>query len=320
MMLIAVFSLMSLLEPEIFLRSWNLVSMLKQFPEYGLMAVGISLAMMTGGIDLAVVGTANLSAIVTARFLIGMVPKGAPDGYVLLMVLLGIFIAMLVGACAGIFNGVLISRFNIPPILATLGTQQLFTGFAIVITKGRPISGLPILFSKIGNKTLLGFLPVPFLVYTAAAIMIGILLSKTRFGKQIYLIGTNPTASLFSGMNNTMIIIKTYMISGILSSVAGMIMMARVNSAKADYGSSYTLQCVLIAVLGGVHPEGGFGKITGVTMAILILQILSSGLNMFENVSNFYRDVIWGGVLILVLIMNYVISRRNTRRALQTGR
>ena len=146
------------------------------------------------------------------------------------------------------------------------------------------------------------------------------MLSRTRFGKQIYLIGTNSTASRYAGLNNTMILIKTYMISGILSAVAGLIMMARVNSAKADYGASYTLQCVLIAVLGGVHPEGGFGKITGVTMAILILQILSSGLNMFENVSNFYRDVIWGGVLILVLILNYVISRRNTRKALRASR
>ena len=319
-MLVAVFALMSLMRPEIFLRSWNLVSMLKQFPEYGLMAIGISIAMITGGIDLAVVGTANLSAIITARFLIAMVPKGSPSGFVLTMILLSIGIAVLVGAVAGIFNGILISRFKIPPILATLGTQQLFTGLAIVITKGRPISGLPIMFSRVGNKTLLGFLPVPFIIYAVAAVLVGIMLSRTRFGKQIYLIGTNSTASRYAGLNNTMILIKTYMISGILSAVAGLIMMARVNSAKADYGASYTLQCVLIAVLGGVHPEGGFGKITGVTMAILILQILSSGLNMFENVSNFYRDVIWGGVLILVLILNYVISRRNTRKALRASR
>jgi len=105
------------------------------------------------------------------------------------------------------------------------------------------------------------------------------------------------------------------MISGLLSSVAGLIMMARANSAKADYGSPYTLQCVLIAVLGGIDPNGGFGKISGVTMAILILQFLSSGLNMFNNVSNFYRDVIWGGVLILVLVFNKLLSWRSERRA-----
>ena len=92
--------------------------------------------------------------------------------------------------------------------------------------------------------------------------------------------------------------------------------MARANSAKADYGAPYTLQCVLIAVLGGVDPNGGFGKITGVTIAILILQFLSSGPNMFENVSNFYRNVIWGGVLILVLVFNRLVSHRAERKAL----
>ena len=107
------------------------------------------------------------------------------------------------------------------------------------------------------------------------------------------------------------------MISGLLASVAGLIMMARANSAKADYGAPYTLQCVLIAVLGGVDPNGGFGKIGGVTLAIFILQFLSSGLNMFNSVSNFYRDVIWGGVLILVLVFNYFFSHRADRRAVR---
>jgi len=133
----------------------------------------------------------------------------------------------------------------------------------------------------------------------------------------MYMLGTNPRASRYAGLNNTSIILRTYMISGLLSSVAGLIMMARANSAKADYGSPYTLQCVLIAVLGGIDPNGGFGKISGVTMAILILQFLSSGLNMFNNVSNFYRDVIWGGVLILVLVFNKLLSWRSERRAVR---
>ncbi|MDC7234725.1 MAG: ABC transporter permease [Spirochaetales bacterium] len=316
-MFVFVFLLMSLLKPDIFLRSWNLVSMMKQFPEYGIMAIGISLAMITGGIDLAVVGTANLSAIITAKFLIAMVPKGAPNSLVIPMLIAGIFIAVATGLVAGFVNGTLISRFHIPPILATLGTQQLFTGIAIVLTEGRPISGLPIMFSKIGNKTYAGFLPMPFIIFVIIAVVTGIMLSRTKLGKELFLVGTNPTASKFAGINNTAVLIKTYMISGVLSSFAGLIMMARVNSAKADYGSSYTLQCVLIAVLGGVNPMGGFGNIAGVTMAILILQVLSSGLNMFENVSNFYRDVIWGAVLILVLIMNYVINKRNVRKALE---
>ncbi len=190
-------------------------------------------------------------------------------------------------------------------------------GIAIGITSGRPQSGLPLLYSKVGNMEFFKFVPLSFVIFFVIAISIGIMLSRTRFGIYMYMLGTNPRASRYAGLNNTSIILRTYMISGLLSSVAGLIMMARANSAKADYGSPYTLQCVLIAVLGGIDPNGGFGKISGVTMAILILQFLSSGLNMFNNVSNFYRDVIWGGVLILVLVFNKLLSWRSERRAVR---
>ncbi len=309
---IAVLALMSALKPELFLTLSNFNSMMRQFPEYGIMAVGISLTMITGGIDLAVVGTANLSAIVAAKFLLATVPRGAPSEVALPMIIIAVLLALLCGLACGAVSGFLISRVGIPAILATLGTQQLFTGIAIVITNGRPQSRLPLLYSTIGNTEFLNFFPLPFILFCLVAIIVGLLLSRTKFGLQIYMLGTNPKAALYAGLNNKAILLRTYMLAGFLSSISGLIMMARANSAKADYGQSYTLQCVLIAVLGGVNPNGGFGKIMGVTLAILILQMLSSGLNMFENVSNFYRDVIWGGVLILVLLMNYAVERRAT--------
>ncbi len=311
--LVAVFVLMTALKPSLFLRPGNFVSMASQFPEYGLMAIGISLTMISGGIDLAVVGTANLSAIVAAKYLIAVAPKGSPADQVMGAIFVAIPLALAIGLLAGAFSGLLIARLGIPPILATLGTQQLYTGIAIVLTSGRPLSRLPLLYSQIGNTELFGFLPVPFVLYIVAAIIVGIVLGKTRFGLRLYLLGTNAKAARYAGINNTAVLLRTYMLSGLLSSVAGLIMMARANSAKADYGSSYTLQCVLIAVLGGVDPNGGFGTVRGVTLAVLILQFLSTGLNMFEHVSNFYRDVIWGGVLILALIFNWTIARRRER-------
>lgn len=315
--LIFVFVLMTVLKPDIFLRPGNFESMAFQFPEYGIMAIGVSLAMISGGIDLAVVGTANLSAIFAAKYLIAMVPNGAPQAQVLGAIGIAVILALLVGLTAGAFSGLLVSYFEIPPILATLGTQQLYTGFAIVLTSGRPLSRLPLLYSQIGNTELFGFLPMPFLIYTAVALVVGLLLAKTRFGLKLYLLGTNPKAARFAGINNAAMLIRTYMLSGLLSSVAGLIMMARANSAKADYGAAYTLQCVLIAVLGGVDPSGGFGTVRGVTLAVLILQFLSSGLNMFEHVSNFYRDVIWGGVLIFALVFNWAIARRRERASIK---
>jgi simple sugar transport system permease protein len=316
-MLLFVFALMTALRPKQFVTIADFNSMMRQFPEYGIMAIGISLTMITGGIDLGVVGTANLSAIVAAKFLIGALPQGAPPAQVLPYLVVAVLLALAVGLACGAFAGILISRFNMPAILATLGTQQLFTGIAIGITGGRPQSRLPLLYSKIGNTEFFKFVPLSFVIYLAIALTIGLMLSRARFGTYMYMLGTNPKAARFAGLNNASILFRTYMLSGLLSSVAGLIMMARANSAKADYGAPYTLQCVLIAVLGGIDPNGGFGKITGVTLAILILQFLSSGLNMFNNISNFYRDVIWGGVLILVLVFNRLLSQRADRRAVR---
>jgi simple sugar transport system permease protein len=288
-MLVFVFVLMTVLRPNQFATMADFNSMMRQFPEYGIMAIGISLTMITGGIDLGVVGTANLSAIVAAKFLIGTVPRGAAPAQVVPYLIIAVLLSLSVGLVCGAFAGMLISRFNIPAILATLGTQQLFTGIAIGITSGRPQSGLPLLYSRIGNMEFFRFVPISFVIFFVVAVGVGIMLSRTRFGTYMYMMGTNPRASRYAGLNNTSITLRTYMISGLLSSVAGLIMMARANSAKADYGAPYTLQCVLIAVLGGINPNGGFGTIGGVTMAILILQFLSSGLNMLNNISNFYR-------------------------------
>jgi len=314
-----VFAMMAALRPGQFVTMANFGSMMRQFPEYGIMAIGISLAMITGGIDLGVVGTANLSAILAAKLLFSTVPRGTPPEQALPFIILAVLLALATGLACGAFAGLLISRFNIPAILATLGTQQLYTGIAIGITNGRPQSGLPLLYSKIGNAEFLGLFPLSFLIFLFTALVIGLMLSRARFGTYMYMLGTNPKAAKYAGLSNTSILIRTYMLSGLLSSVAGLIMMARANSAKAEYGAPYTLQCVLIAVLGGIDPNGGFGRIAGVTLAILILQFLSSGLNMFNNISNFYRDVIWGGVLILVLVFNRLLSQRAERRAVRHG-
>jgi simple sugar transport system permease protein len=310
-----VFALMAILRPGQFVTLGNFGSMMRQFPEYGIMAIGISLTMITGGIDLGVVGTANLSAILAAKILIGSVPDDAAPVQVVPFILVAVAAAVACGLACGAFAGLLVSRFKIPAILATLGTQQLYTGIAIGITNGRPQSGLPLLYSTIGNIEFFNLIPITFLIFLLIALAVGLMLSRTRFGSYMYMLGTNPKAALYAGLNNNWILIRTYMLSGLLSSLAGLIMMARANSAKAEYGTPYTLQCVLIAVLGGVDPNGGFGRVAGVTLAVLILQFLSSGLNMFNSISNFYRDVIWGGVLILVLVFNRLFSQRAERSA-----
>ena len=154
----------------------------------------------------------------------------------------------------------------------------------------------------IGNAQLL-LVPVPLIIFVLLAIVLHVILTKTSFGLKATMYGANPMAALFAAIDINKLLIRVYVISGVLSSVAGMVVMSRANSAKADYGSSYLLLAVLIAVLGGVNPYGGYGRVMGVVLAVLSMQFLSSGLNMLQ-VSNFARELIWGALLIFVMVVN----------------
>jgi len=312
--LIAVFIFCSIVKTDLFFTAANFESMCKQFPEYGLLAIGISLALLTGGIDLSVVNIANLSAVITAVFLLRAAPEGAEPESTYGYIFAGMAICVVTGLFSGMFNGFLISKLGIPAILATLGTSQLYMGFAIVITDGKAISGLPAMLSKMINTSLGGVVPVVLIIFIACAVSVGIFLTKTKTGARVRLLGTNPVATRFVGINNDRLLILVYTLSGLLAAIAGIIMMGRSNSVKADYGTSYTMQCVLIAVLWGVSPNGGKGSIRGVVAAIIVLQMLSSFLNMFENVSNFYRDMLWGGLLVAVMILNYYVEKRELNK------
>jgi len=305
---LGIFVLMSLLRPETFFTLRNVRSMAFQFPEFALLALAVTLSMLTGGIDLSVVGTANLAAILSALFMRWAGVAGLEPALILTV---GIGIALGVGLTAGLVNGWLIAKVGIAPILATLGTSQVFMGVGIGITEGRAVLGLPSAFSVVGNGSVSVF-PVPFLIFAVLAALVAVVLNRTTFGEKVYLLGTNPLASRFAGLNNDRLILRTYMLCGLLSSVAGLIMMSRANSAKADFGVSYLLLSVLIAVLGGVNPYGGFGKVSGVVLAVLSLQFLSSGFNILR-VSNFAKEFVWGALLLVVMVMSVTTLRRKGR-------
>ena len=316
---VAIFLIATITKGTQFLNSGNMQTMAKSLTEYGLMAIGCGIAMISGGIDLSTVYIANLCAIVAGKMMaenaIGIVPS--------------VLCALLIGAACGALNGLLISRLHIPAMLATLGSYQLFMGIAIVISGGSTVSmavnaklrGTPQgdmlnSFNGFSKKMLLG-IPAPFLVFVAIAIVLTLLLSYTKFGKRVHLVGTNAKASGFAGINTTSVLVRAYMLSGFVSAIAGVLSLSRLSSAKADFGSSYTMQTILISVLGGVNPNGGFGNIPGIAIAVLILQMLSSYLNLFPDVSNYYRDMIWGIALIGVLILNFYIDRNRTRKLAQ---
>jgi simple sugar transport system permease protein len=299
---VVVFALMGILSPERFLSEQNLTSMAFQFPEFAILALAITLVMMTGGIDLSVVGIANLSAVVAALILTEFAGPDLPLQASLLWLGFALGASLLIGAMVGLLNGTLVAFLGLPPILATLGSGLIFTGFAIALTGGSAVMGFPEVVAWIGNGQVLG-LPTPLLIFIMLAVALHFLMTRTAFGIRISMFGTNPLAALYAAVDVKGMLLKVYMLSGLFASVAGMVIMSRANSAKADYGSSYLLLSVLIAVLGGVNPYGGYGRVVGVVLAVLSMQFLSSGLNMLQ-VSNFARELIWGALLLFVMTTN----------------
>ncbi len=306
-----VFVTMSLLNPGKFLSIVNVESMASQFPELGILAMGMMIAMLTGGIDLSVVGIANLSGIFVALIFTKLMPQGADTATVTLYMALAVFVSLATGALAGLLNGFLIAKVGIPAILATLGTWQVFAGIAIVITKGYAVTGFPEAFLFLGNGKLWIF-PLPFIVFVVCYLAISVMLGKTAFGINLYMMGTNMKASVFSGIRTQAMLFRSYMTSGVLASITGLVMIAHTNSAKADYGESYVLQAVLVAVLGGVNPAGGFGNVRGITIAVLALQFLSSGFNMLRF-SNFAKEFAWGIFLLAIMAINFVQNKRRAQ-------
>jgi len=300
---------MTLAMPTKFLSVINIQSMASQFPEFGFLALAMMLSMITGGIDLSIVSIANLTGVIAAGILSNSLELGTSSTYAIIQAIAAILV---VAVLCGLLNGSLIAFIGVPPILATLGTQGLFMGLAIIITKGHSISGFPEQFMAIGNSNILG-VPISFILFFIAALGVSVLLNRTQQGFNMYMIGSSPIVSRFSGVDNTKVLLKTYMITAVLAGLASVIMISRANSMRPGYGTAYILQAILVVVLGGVDPDGGFGNIPGVIMAIIILQVTQSGLNILAF-SPFFKKFIWGFALLFAMVLNYLIQQRKNKK------
>ena len=308
LMTLLIFAVMASLNPDKFLRYYNFESITFMFPELGLLSIAMMIAMLTGGIDLSVIGIANLSGILSGVFFHALVQNSVADTS-LLMVTIGVLLSIGVGALAGLLNGFLITQLGIIPILATLGTGQIFIGLCLVLTGGPAIVGYPDAWVFLGNGKLMG-LAFPLCLFITIAVGLGFILSRTTVGTNLILIGSNPRAAVFSGLQKSRMIIYSYMMSGVLASVAGIVLSGRTNAAKSDYGTSYLLQAVLIAVLGGTNPAGGKGSVAGISIAVIALMLLSSGFQIMRF-SNHLIDFIWGAFLLLVIVINAFRNKRS---------
>jgi simple sugar transport system permease protein len=277
-----------------------------QVSEVALLSLAVMLSMLTGGIDLSVVSISAISAIVIAKLF--ATTDAATTGMASPWVVVGICaVGLLAGAACGVLNGFLIARLRITPILATLATLQILNGIGIGWTGGNALYGMPNNFLNLGGG-FVASVPIPILFLAGAATVTAIFVNRTGMGLKIKLIGANETAAQYSGLNPPRVIYATYVASGLLSALAGIVIASHAASASADYGTSYLLLAIVIVVLGGVNPLGGFGTVLGVVLSAFVLQMVSTGFNMV-GFNAFAYQIAQGVILIVVIGLNTLGQR-----------
>jgi simple sugar transport system permease protein len=270
-----------------------------QLPELGLLSLAMAIPLISGGINLAIIATANQASLLMAWILTAVMPAHASGAPLAFWLCAALAAGLLSCVIVGLITGLMVAVIGIHPILVTLGTMTLLHGLSIYFTRGRTLSGFPDALVVISNKTIAG-LPLSFVVFGLVAVAAHVLLTRTELGVRIHMIGSNLEATRFSGVNTRRVQVWVYLISSVLCWLAAVIMMARFNSAGADIAQSYLLITILAAILGGVDPYGGFGGVGGLFVALWILQVVASGFNLM-SVSPHLALASWGLVLLLVM-------------------
>ncbi len=283
---------------EYFLTQGNLVNIVLQTSILAIVALGVGITMLTAGIDLSVGSVAALCGAVAAGLIIN-------SG---LSIWIAIPAALLVGLAAGLLNGLLIVFGNLPPFIATLATMAIGRGLTLVYTDGRPITIPDTKFVFIGNGEVLG-IPVPVIIMLVLLMSSYLFLAHTKSGRNIYAIGGNAKTAHLAGINVGQGKMLAYLISSFGAAVAGIILTARLWSAQPTTGTGLELEAIAAAVLGGTSLFGGRGSAWGILIGVLIIGVVSNGLNLLE-ISSYYQQVIKGVVFILAVILDMYARKK----------
>jgi len=289
-----------------FLTETNLLNILRQISVNLCLSIGMTLVILSGGIDLSVGSVLAFSGAIAA----GLLKNGIPiDGANILIefTVFGVILAALcVGSVLGVINGLLITRLRIPPFVATLGMLSIARGLTRLWTNGQPITGLGDSFGCIGLGAILG-VPMPVWI-TAGLVATSMLVTrKTRFGRYIYAVGGNERAARLSGLNVRRIKLGVYTIAGLLAGVAGLIHTSRLDSATPDAGISYELDSIAAVVIGGTSLSGGRGSVLGTVLGCLIIGVLNNALALLQVSAN-WQLVVKGGVILAAVAIDKLQS------------
>ncbi|MER1999631.1 MAG: ribose ABC transporter permease [Lysinibacillus sp.] len=282
-----------------FLTTYNILNVFRQISVNGLIALGMTFVILTGGIDLSVGAILGLSGMALGLLILG----GTPD-------VLAIGIVIIFGALLGLFNGLLVSKLKLQAFIVTLATMTMFQGITLIISDGIPAMRLtenaPIL-DFISQGKVLG-LPFPMIIFAIAFIVLYIIIEKTVFGRSVYAVGGNEEVARLSSIATDKTKTFVYVISGMMAAIAAVILTSRLSSAQPTAGVGYELDAIAAVVIGGTSLAGGKGRIVGTLIGVLIIGVLNNGLNII-GVSSFYQQVIKG----LVILIAVILDRKSTR-------
>ena len=281
-----------------FLRTNNLLNVARQVSIIGIVSVGMTIVILTGGIDLSVGAIVGVAATGAAYMMINLK----------LPIFLSSAIGILLGGAIGLLNGLMVSKFNIPPLISTLATMTSFRGVAYIITRGIPIYGFEDSFAVLGQGYV-GPIPIPVLIMLAVFFIGFVILGKTRFGRHVYGIGGNEEAARLAGLDIGRIKLMVFAISGLLAGFAGIVLLSRLMTGAPTLGTGFEMDVITAVVLGGVSIAGGEGKLRGVIIGVLIMGVLSNGMIIMSLDEN-YQWLVRGFVLALAVGFD-----RNSKRA-----
>lgn len=285
-----------------FLTPANGINVLRQVAVNVCIATGMTLIVLTAGIDLSVGSVLALCGAITAGLLKNGMQFPSADLYVGFTILGAVLAAVIVGALLGLFNGFTITKFKVPPFVATLAMLTIARGLTMLYTGGHPISNLGENFAYIGAGSFIG-IPVPVWIAAVVVLFAVFITKKTKLGRYIYAIGGNETAAKLSGIRINRVKLIVYSLGAALAAVGGVIVTSRLDSAQPNAGISYELDAIAAVVIGGTSLNGGKGSVWGTVIGAVIIGVLNNGLVLL-NVSPFWQQVVKGGVILLAVIID----------------
>ena len=287
---------LSIATPAFFTKD-NILNVLRQVATNSNLAIGLTMAIIIGGIDLSVGAILAFSGLLCASFISDGMNLG-----------LAVLLAFTLGALFGLLNGLIIAYTNMPPFVVTLATQNIARGIVNVYANGQPISARNPVFNFLGVGYFLG-IPLPVIYsFVLLAVMI-LILGRSKFGRQLYAVGGNEEAVRFSGINIKKVKIIVYTLCGALASFSGIILAARMYSGQPTAGDGFELDAIAASVLGGVSFSGGVGKLGGTIIGVLVLGVLTNGLNLL-NINSFWQYIIKGIIILLAVYLDILKKRR----------